>query len=99
LQKEYASNEFSVIGVSLDRGKEDLVNLIVKKAQINYPVWLSHDHPISQYVDFPYTPFLIVIGPDGNVLGHFLGKIPTYKDAVGFIDQAHDIMAEREAKK
>lgn len=99
LQKEYASDDFTVIGVSLDRGKDPLVHRIVEKAGITYPVWFAYGQPIAKYVDFSVTPFLIVIGPDGRVLGHFLGKIPTYRDAVGFVDQAREMIAEHKEQK
>ncbi len=99
LQKEYATDDFSVIGVSLDRGKDDLVNRIVEKKKISYPIWFAYDQPIAPYVDSQYTPLLLVIGPEGDILGSFVGLIPTYKDAVGFIRQAREMIGEHKAQE
>jgi len=99
LHQEYSTENFSVIGISMDRGKDELVHRIADKANIAFPVWLGYNQPIAQYVDSGYTPFLVVVGPEGDVLATFLGAIPSYKDAVGFIKQARAIMAEHEAKK
>ena len=99
LQKEYGSDEFTVIGVSLDRGKDELVNHFVEKAKIKYPVWLVYDQPLLEYVEVPFTPFLLVVGPEGEVLGYIPGKIPAYKDAVGIMNQARSLLAGQKVQK
>ncbi|RJP19583.1 MAG: TlpA family protein disulfide reductase [Candidatus Abyssobacteria bacterium SURF_5] len=99
LQKEYSSDDFTVIGVSLDRGKEEMVSHIVKRADITYPVWLAYDQPILKYLDAPFTPFLFVLGPDGEVLGYYPGKIPTYNDAVTVMNEARKLVDGEQKRK
>lgn len=99
LQREYASDDFSVIGISVDRGKDRFVGNLVDKAKINYPVWLAYGEPILKYVEPPVTPFLLVIGPQGEVLGYVPGKIPTYDDAVAVMKQARSLIAEHKKQK
>jgi thiol-disulfide isomerase/thioredoxin len=99
LQKEYASDDFTVIGISVDRGKNKFVVDLVEKAKINYPVWLAYGEPILKYIEPPMTPFLLVVGPEGEVLGYVPGKIPTYDDAVGVMNQARALIAEHNKQK
>ena len=99
LQEDYSSQDFTVIGVAVDREKNRQVGDIVKKANIRYPVWLAHGQPLIKYVDVQYTPFLIVLGPEGEVIGTLVGAFPDYTSAVSIMNQARDIMKKAKAAK
>lgn len=99
LQKEYSSDSFTVIGLSVDRGKDELVSALVKKTEINFPVWLGYGQPLIKYVEPPVTPFLLVLGPEGEVLGYIPGMLPSYEDAVKVMNQARDMVAEQARQK
>ena len=99
LQKEFASEDFTVIGLSMDRERDGYVGRFVRKHKIAYPVWLGYGQPLSEYVRTHIIPTLFAIGPDGEVLGHAVGAIPSYDDAVGAIEQARRMIAERERAK
>ena len=95
LQKEYSSEAFTVIGVSLDRGKDKLVAMMVEKRNIVYPVWLGYGQPISDYVNTPALPTLFAIGPNGEVLGYRIGAFATYDQMVGAMKQARRLIKTR----
>jgi cytochrome c biogenesis protein CcmG/thiol:disulfide interchange protein DsbE len=99
LQREYGADDFTVIGISLDRGKDQVVGQVVDKAEINYPIWLGYDQPILQYVNAPVVPFLFVLGPEGEVLGYVPGKIPSYDEAVSVMNRARLVIGERSRQK
>ncbi len=99
LQQEYSSNDFAVIGVSIDMGHEDIVAAIAKQGGITYPVWLAYGQPLFRYVDVPYTPFLIILGPDGEVLGTIRGAFDDYSDVVSIMNQAKAFVKKEKAKK
>ncbi len=82
LQKEYSSEDFTVIGLAMDRGKDKRVAAVAEKANIIHPIWLGYGQPIARYVDVGITPFLWVLGPDGELLFSIPGAFPTYDDAV-----------------
>lgn len=99
IQKEYSSENFTVIGLSMDRGKDKYVVEVAKKAGIAYPVWLGYGQPISSYADTPVLPFLLAIGPDGGVLGYLAGAFPTYEHGVSAIKQARILIEEQKRTK
>ncbi len=99
LQEDYSSQGFTVIGVDVDREKNKQVEDIVKQAKIRYPVWLAHGQPLNKYVDVQYTPFLVVLGPEGEVIGTLLGAFPDYAAAVSIMNQARDIMKKGKVAK
>jgi cytochrome c biogenesis protein CcmG/thiol:disulfide interchange protein DsbE len=99
LQKEYSSDSFTVIGLSVDRGKDEFVSELVKRTEINFPVWLGYGQPLIKYLEPPVTPFLLVLGPEGEVLGYIPGMLPSYQDAVKVMNQARDLVAEQARQK
>ena len=92
LQEEYSSEDFTVVGLSMDRGKTRQVAQTIEKHKIVYPVWLGYEQPISKYTDVPIVPVMLVIGPDGKVVGHFIGAFHSYEHAVAALKEARAII-------
>jgi thiol-disulfide isomerase/thioredoxin len=92
LQKEYFSEDFTVIGLSMDRGKKERVAQIVEEYKIAYPVWLGYGEPISAYTDVPIVPVLLVIGPEGKLAGHFIGAFYSYEHAEAAMKESRAII-------
>jgi len=99
LHEEYSSEDFAVIGLSMDRNRIKQLTEVIKKYNIAYPVWLGHGQPISEYTDVPIFPVLLVIGPDGNVVGHFLGAFHSYEHATAAMKEARAIIEKGKEDK
>lgn len=103
LQKEYSGQNFTIIGLSLDRGIDPLVADVVKQSKITYPVWLGYGQPMTKYAEMysnsPFIPMLLAIAPDGEVFGSLVGAFPTYDDAVFALKQAQSFVEEKKRAK
>ena len=91
LQKEYSAENFTIIGLSMDRGKDNYVANFVKKKKMAYPVWLGYGQPIMKYTLTEILPTLFAIGPDGELLGYHLGAFKSYEEAVAIMKQARTL--------
>lgn len=94
LQQEFSGEDFSVIGLSMDRDKESFVKKVIDSREIIYPVWLGYDQPISAYFATEIFPTLFVIGPGGEVLGYMFGAFPTYDNAQAVLKEARALVEE-----
>lgn len=91
LQKEYSAEEFTIIGLSMDRDKDEYVAKFVKEKGMAYPVWLGYGQPILKYTFTEILPTLFVIGPGGEMLGYHLGAFRSYEEAVAIMKQARTL--------
>ena len=92
LQQEYSDEDFTVVGLSMDRGKDDFVRKVIEVREINYPIWLGYDQPLSKYTQTQYLPTLFVIGPEGELLGYMFGAFPSYEHAVAALNQSRSLI-------
>jgi len=99
LQQEYGGQDFSVIGLSMDRNKDILVKKVIELRGITYPVWLGHGQPIARYFGTEFSPTLFVIGPGGDVLGYLYGSFPTYDVAKTVLKEARALASGQEASQ
>lgn len=67
LQKKYAAQGFTVLGISEDDGSPKLVADFASKMGINYPVLLSDDKLNKAYGGVDYLPTSYYIGRDGKI--------------------------------
>jgi thiol-disulfide isomerase/thioredoxin len=88
IQEEYAGDDFTIIGLSMDRGKDDFVKKVAEMRQIDYPIWLGYGEPISPYTQTPVLPTLLVLGPTGEVIGYMHGAFPSDEYAVAVIEES-----------
>ena len=88
LQQEFASEDFTVVGLSMDRDKDDLVKKVIKVREISYPVWMGYGQSLSRFTETPYLPTLFTIGPEGEVLGYLFGAFQSYEHAVTVLKEA-----------
>lgn len=66
LQKRYASQGFTMIGISMDDSPEPVVDFY-KELQMNYPVAVGNDKLGEIYGGIPGLPTTFVIGRDGRI--------------------------------
>lgn len=95
IQKEYASEHFTVIGIAMDRGKDKYVGELVQMADIDYPIWLGYGQPIAQYVDVALTPVIFFIAPDGRTIGFRVGAFLSYEEAAATVRHIQKRLAEQ----
>ena len=91
LQKEYSDEDFTIIGLSMDRGKDEYVAKFVEEKKMAFPVWLGYGQPIMKYTLTEMLPTLFAIGPDGEMLGKYFGAFRSYEEAVAIMKQARTL--------
>lgn len=74
LQKEYQDKGLVIVGVSLDKGKEEAVTPVAEEFGINYPIVFG-DHKIEkQYGGIIGYPTSIIIDRNGNIAERITGE-------------------------
>ena len=72
LQKRYASQGFTMIGISMDDSPEPVVDFY-KQLQMNYPVAVGNDRLGELYGGVGGLPTTFVIGRDGRIYAKHVG--------------------------
>jgi thiol-disulfide isomerase/thioredoxin len=72
LQKRYAAQGFTMIGISMDDSPEPVVDFY-KQFQMNYPVAVGNDRLGELYGGMPGLPTTFVIGRDGRIYAKHSG--------------------------
>jgi thiol-disulfide isomerase/thioredoxin len=72
LQKRYAAQGFTMIGISMDDGPEPVVDFY-KEFQMNYPVAVGNDRLGELYGGMEGLPTTYVIGRDGRIYAKHVG--------------------------
>ncbi len=72
LQKRYAAQGFTMIGISMDDSPEPVVDFY-KELQMNYPVAVGNDRLGELYGGMPGLPTTFVIGRDGRIYAKHVG--------------------------
>jgi thiol-disulfide isomerase/thioredoxin len=72
LQKRYASQGFTMIGISMDDSPEPVVDF-TKELQMNYPVAVGNDRLGELYGGMPGLPTTFMIGRDGRIYAKHVG--------------------------
>lgn len=73
LQKEYGSQGFSVIGLSVDESGTATVLRVVKRAGINYPVALAPAKIRRDFGGILGIPNAFMVDRSGNIVEHYSG--------------------------
>ena len=72
LQKRYAEQGFTMIGISMDDSPEPVVDFY-RQLQMNYPVAVGNDRLGELYGGMPGLPTTFVIGRDGRIYAKHVG--------------------------
>ncbi|MGD0221323.1 MAG: TlpA disulfide reductase family protein [Terriglobia bacterium] len=88
LQKRYASQGFTMIGISMDDSPEPVVDF-TKELQMNYPVAVGNDRLGELYGGMPGLPTTFVIGRDGRIYAKHVGAT----DASVFETEIKELLA------
>jgi len=72
LQKRYAAQGFTMIGISMDESPEPVVDFY-KELQMNYPVAIGNDRLGELYGVMQGYPTTFVIGRDGRIYAKHVG--------------------------
>ncbi len=99
LQEEFGGEDFTVLGLSVDKDKDEFVRKVIEVRGINYPVWMGYGQPLSRYTATEYLPTLFTIGPEGELLGYLPGAFPSYEDAVAVVEEARRRASENGASE
>jgi peroxiredoxin len=73
LQKQYAAQGLTVVGVSLDTAGAAVVKSFMKKLGMNYPVVIGDEKIADQYGGISAIPTTFVLDRDGNIVSSHQG--------------------------
>ena len=76
LQEELSSQDFTVIGLSVDEGGPKVVAKLVERQKINYPVLMSDSSTANDFGGIAGIPTSFLINRQGNVVKQYPGYIP-----------------------
>ncbi len=73
LQKRYADEGFTVVGVSLDEEGATVVKPFTHRFGITYPILIGNTHVAASYGGIQAVPMAFLIGRNGRILKTFVG--------------------------
>lgn len=76
LQKEFAKDGFSVIGLSVDEQGPGVVVKLIGKQGINYPVMMADRRTIKDFGGVYGIPVSFLVNRSGNVVKKYPGEVP-----------------------
>ncbi len=76
LQEKYASKGFSVVGLSVDQEGPEVVNRVVRKRSINYPVLMADSKTTRSFGGVYGIPVSFLVNKRGNVVKKYTGYVP-----------------------
>jgi len=76
LQKEFAKDGFSVIGLSVDQEGPGVVVKLIRKQGINYPVAMADSRTIRDFGGVYGIPMSFLVNRSGNVVKKYTGDVP-----------------------
>ncbi len=74
LQEKHADDHFSVVGISVDRGKKSVAKF-AKKMKINYPVAMGDDKVLDDFGGVDGIPVSFLVDRTGYVVKSYTGYI------------------------
>lgn len=75
LQNDYEARGFSVIGISMDQGGTSVVEKMMKKTGINYPVVIGNSKISKAFGGIFGIPASFLVDRSGNVLKRYNGWV------------------------
>ena len=78
LQKEFGSDNFSVIAISMDQGGDSLVGKMIKKTGINYPVVMGNAKVSQDFGGIFGIPTSFLVSRSGKVVKRYNGWVSHY---------------------
>ena len=75
LQTQYGNDQFSVVGLSVDE-KKDVVQKLVTKKEINYPVMMADKSVTRDFGGVYGIPTSFLVNKKGTVVKRYSGYVP-----------------------
>jgi thiol-disulfide isomerase/thioredoxin len=75
LQKKWSSMGFTVLGMSVDEGGPEVVNMLIEMEEINYPVLMADDAALNGFGKVSGIPTSFLVNSKGNVVKSYSGYI------------------------
>lgn len=91
LQKKYADQGLSVIGVSVDEGGPRVVKPFMERFAINYPVVMGNERVLADYGGISAIPTTFIIDREGKVVAAHQG----YTDQATFESEISPLLATK----
>ncbi|MBW0001591.1 MAG: redoxin domain-containing protein [Verrucomicrobia bacterium] len=89
IQKKYANQGLSIIGISLDEQGPTVVKPFIDRFAINYPVVMGNEKVLTDYGGISAIPTTFVIDREGNVVAAHEG----YTDQATFESEIKPLLA------
>jgi len=91
LQKQYAGQGLTVVGVSLDTDGASVVKAFVKRAGMNYPIVIGDEKIASDYGGITAIPATFVLDRNGNIVTSHQG----YASQVVFESEIRPLLEQK----
>ena len=90
LYEQYKGQEFTIVGISVDRQGVSVVKPFVQKYQVNYPILMTDGQVDKAYGGITSIPTTFVIDSAGNIRHKYIG----YRDKAVFETDIKALLAE-----
>ncbi len=90
LYEQYKDQEFTIVGISLDRQGVSVVKPFVQKYQVNYPILMTDSQVDKAYGGIASIPTTFIIDSAGNIRHKYIG----YRDKAVFETDIKALLAE-----
>ncbi len=88
LQKNFSESDFSVIGISVERGNNEKIAAFVESKDINYPVLIANYQIGQDFGGVFGIPTAFLVNKEGNVVKRYQGYVrysTLERDVVGLV--------------
>lgn len=76
LQNDYAEQDFSVLGLSLDEQGPKVVAKLIEKENINYPILMAERRTVRDFGGFAGIPTSFLVDREGRIVKRYPGYVP-----------------------
>lgn len=76
LQKRYDEKDFSIIALSVDQGGPEVVERLIRKKKIKYPVLMADNAVMQNFGGVYGVPVSFLVNKEGNVVKKYPGYVP-----------------------
>jgi len=76
LQNKYRDRQFSIVGLSVDQDGKKVVQKLIEKKKINYPVLMADNSVTRKFGGVYGIPTSFLVNSNGNVVKKYTGYVP-----------------------
>lgn len=95
LQEDLSDEDFSVIGIAVDKTSQKAIKRLIDRTGINYPILFADDIVIEGFGGISVHPTSFLVNRDGYIVKKYLNHI----DAETFSEEINQLLSFKGGKK